>query len=72
MTEYELQEQYCSRCERPDCISCQAFASHLADEWGWNETDPAAEEDCISDTDRERYDLQCEIDETAADVYMNF
>ncbi len=79
MTELELQERFCANCENPDCMRCAAFAAHYESENGGDEIDPAAcdyyEDDDIevpSLTDREKYDLQCEINETAADVYMNF
>ena len=61
MTEFELQEQYCSRCESPNCMRCRAFAAHYESENGDDDVDPAAcdyyEDDDInvaSLTDRER------------------
>lgn len=51
MTEYELQETYCSRCECPECMRCAAFGAHMAEELGWNESDPSALEDCYYTND---------------------
>lgn len=47
MTEYELQEQYCSRCDNPNCTNCCAFGEYMAHEIGWDEHDPTAIEDSI-------------------------
>ena len=66
MTELELQERFCENCENPDCMRCAAFAAHYESE---NDDDDI---EVPSLSDREKYDLQCEINETAADLYMNF
>lgn len=57
MNEYELQENYCSRCERPDCMRCVAFGEHMAEEIGLDEADPSALEDCYYTNDDEGYGL---------------
>lgn len=79
MTEIELQERFCANCERPDCMRCAAFAAHYESENSDHDVDPAAcdyyEDDDIdvpSLTERERYELQCEINETAADCNIGF
>lgn len=77
MTELELQNHYCVNCERPNCYQCEAFAAHMRTELGYDEHD-TSDDYCDDDVDvpslseREKYELQCEIDETAADLYMNF
>ena len=74
MTELELQERFCANCERPDCMRCAAFAAHYESENSDDDVDPAACDyyDEPSQSERERYELQCEINETAADAYMNY
>jgi len=78
MTEIELQERFCANCERPDCMKCAAFAAHYESEDGDHDVDPAAcdyyEDDDIdvpSLTERERYELQCDIEFAQRQVANN-